>query len=231
MRLLNLWVNMLDLIKKKIRGRKVDLISLVKRVWQKGGPPLIRGLIYRFLSSSKLGFPFFLGRGCCIYNSGFFTAGKNVYIGDYSYLDFLCSEGVIFGDNVTIREFAWCQLTSSMANPGVSIFIGENTYIGPRVILGAAAPLLIGRNCQIGANVSFVAENHNFESGLDIVSQGVSRVGIKVEDDCWIGNNVIVLDGVTIGEGCVIGAGSIVTKDIPSKSVAFGNPCKVKRSR
>ena len=58
----------------------------------------------------------------------------------------------------------------------------------------------------------------------------VSSKPIVIEDDCWLGGGVIVLAGVTIGKGSVIGAGSIVTKDIPPYSVAVGNPCKVMRT-
>ena len=54
---------------------------------------------------------------------------------------------------------------------------------------------------------------------------------ITIEDNCWLASNVVVCGGVTIGEGCVIGAGSVVTKDIPPYSLAVGNPCRVIRKR
>lgn len=53
---------------------------------------------------------------------------------------------------------------------------------------------------------------------------------VRIGNDCWIGGNVIILPGVTIGEGCTVGAGSIVTRDIPPFSVAVGTPCQVKRT-
>lgn len=53
---------------------------------------------------------------------------------------------------------------------------------------------------------------------------------VRIEDDCWIGGNVIILPGVTIGQGSTIGAGSVVTKDIPPFSVAVGSPCKVRKT-
>jgi acetyltransferase-like isoleucine patch superfamily enzyme len=159
------------------------------------------------------------------------TAGRGVFIGDFSYINCYSRNGVTLGDRVTIREFAWLQLTSNLDEPGDRIEIGSQTYIGPRSTLGAAAPLLIGQRCQIGANVSFVAESHLFDGDQEIYAQGVSRKGIKIGDDCWIGNNVIVLDGVDIGSGTVIGAGAVVTKSIPSGSVAVGSPARVIRSR
>lgn len=66
---------------------------------------------------------------------------------------------------------------------------------------------------------------------LPIREQGVTREGIIIEDDCWLGSGVKVLDGVTIGKGCVIGANSVVTKDIPPYSVAVGAPARVIKKR
>lgn len=222
---------MIKIIKEKLINNGFSFFPTFKRLWQKGGLTLIRGVMFKAFFLRRFKGLLFLGKGCRIFNSSFLKLGNNVYIGDYSYLDFLSKKGVILEDNVTIREFAWCQLTSSLNNPGEYIHIKRNTYIGPRCILGAAAPLVIGENCQIGANVSFIAENHNF-SGEGLISEkGVNRKGITIENGCWIGNNTLVLDGVTIGEGCVIGAGSVVTKNVPAYSVAVGVPCKVIKSR
>ena len=80
---------------------------------------------------------------------------------------------------------------------------------------------------MIGPKCSLFAENHVFsDDSATIKSQGVVQKGIKIGDDCWIGSNVIILDGVTIGNHVVIGAGTLVTHDIPSKSLAI-NPKKL----
>ncbi len=74
--------------------------------------------------------------------------------------------------------------------------------------------------------------NHNFaDTSQKIIDQGVTCKGIVIEDDCWLGFGVKVLDGVTIGKGSVIGAGAIVTKDIPPFSIAVGVPARVIKSR
>lgn len=223
--------NILTELKKRLHSNYFGLGSTVVWVFSKGAFPLMRGFVLKLLHPRRISFPLFIGTGVRLHNSGYFYPGKNVYIGDYSYINCLSKGGVQLGSNVTIREFAWCQLTSSLANPGEYIRIGDDTYIGPRVVLGAAAPLEIGKNCQIGSGVNFVAENHEFSGGRRIFDQGVTRKGIVVGDDCWIGNNVIILDGVRIGSGVVIGAGSIVTKDIPDNMIAVGNPAKLLRSR
>ncbi len=197
---------------------------------QRGGLPLLRGLVRKpLLWHAHL--PLFLGRGVRIMAGSQLHTECGVFIGDYSYLNCYSRGGVRLGRNVTIREFAWLQLTSKLDSPGDLIEIGDYTYVGPRSILGAAAPLRIGRRCQIGANVSFIAESHVFASEDDIFSQGVSRNGITIGDDCWIGNNAVILDGVEIGSGTVVGAATVVTKSLPARAVAVGAPARVIRSR
>lgn len=72
------------------------------------------------------------------------------------------------------------------------------------------------------------AENHNFsDRNIDIKLQGTNQKGITIEDNCWIGSNVIILDGVTIGEGSVIAAGTIVTKSIPRNSKVIDKRNKI----
>ena len=73
---------------------------------------------------------------------------------------------------------------------------------------------------MLGPKCSLFAENHVFsDTESTIKSQGVQQKGIIIEDDCWIGSNVTILDGVTIGRGSVIGAETLVTKDIPVGSI------------
>ncbi len=223
--------NKMELLKKKLIGTRFSLVDNLVFILGRGLFPLLRGSIYlltRFRDPRNL---FFLGKGVNIQHVNHLKFGKNFYIGDYSYINCLSSNGVTVGDNVTIREFSWLQLTSKLSNPGDSISIGSNTYIGPRCNLGAAAPLKIGARCQIGAGVSFIAENHKFDSGSEIFNQGVTRIGISIGNDCWIGNNAIILDGVSVGTGVVIGAGSIVTKNIPDNVVIIGNPARIIKSR
>ncbi|MBW4645979.1 MAG: acyltransferase [Goleter apudmare HA4340-LM2] len=85
---------------------------------------------------------------------------------------------------------------------------------------------------MIAAHSGIYANNHNFaDPTIPMSKQGVSRKGIVIEDDCWLGHGVTVLDGVTIGKGSVIGAGAVVNKDIPPFSVAVGIPARVIKSR
>ncbi len=105
--------------------------------------------------------------------------------------------------------------------------IGDRTRIGPYTCL-SGRHIKIGQDCLIASHIGIYANNHIFsDPDRKINQQGRSYQGITIEDDCWLGSGVRVTDGVTIGCGSVIGAGAVVTKDIPPYSVAVGVPAKV----
>ncbi len=199
--------------------------------YQKGCWPLLRGLLLR-PRLRACGGRFFLGHQAKVLFPDYLAVGRNVVIGDYVFMSCYGRRGVTLGNNVRIREFGWVQVTSHLTNPGEGLEIGDNSYIGPHSVLGAGGPVSIGRDVAFGAYVQLLAENHEFEDPTRAINeQGVSRRGIVVEDGCWLGNSVIVLDGVRIGARSVVGAGSVVTRDIPPASIAVGNPARVVRSR
>ena len=112
-----------------------------------------------------------------------------------------------------------------------SVELGDRSGIG--INCRIAGKVIIGNDVMIGPNVSFYPTNYAFNR-LDIPmnQQGFSpEKPIIVEDDVWIGANSVLLGGVTIGSGCVIGAGSVVTKSTPPYSVVAGNPAKVIKYR
>lgn len=108
------------------------------------------------------------------------------------------------------------------------IEVGAGTYIGPYTCIAGPGSIKIGKNCLIASHSGIYGNNHKFaDPTCSIHTQGLTCKGIVIEDDCWLGTGVKVLDGVTIGTGSVIGAGAVVTKDIPAYSVAVGVPAKV----
>lgn len=134
---------------------------------------------------------------------------KNNTLGDNVYL----------GDGVELR-----------CNRGNKVFIGNNVTVNKNSLI--MGNVTIGNDCLIAPNCIIVGSNHNFSDlMLPINKQGISSKGIVIENNVWIGAQVVVVDGVRIGEGAIIGAGSIVTKDIPPFSIAVGNPCKVVKNR
>ncbi|MEA5574943.1 acyltransferase [Anabaena sp. UHCC 0451] len=112
------------------------------------------------------------------------------------------------------------------------IHIDEDTFIGANISIAGPGDIRIGKNCMIASHTGIYANNHNFTDPLSPINrQGITRQGIVIGDDCWLGHGVTVLDGVTIGKGSVIGAGAVVSKDIPPYSIAVGIPAKVIKSR
>lgn len=124
------------------------------------------------------------------------------------------------GNDSTIEDF-------TAINNGVGdVLIGDDARIGlSNTIIG---PVTIGNDVRLAQNVVLSGLNHNYESvDLPIHAQGVSTKPIVIEDASWIGANVVIVPGVTVGKHSVIAAGSVVTKNIPSHSVAAGNPARV----
>ena len=115
---------------------------------------------------------------------------------------------------------------------GATLEIGDNTLIGHYANLRAGRRLSIGRDVRIGQFVSVLGDNHRFDrTDVPIWQQGEEPHDVTIEDDVWVGAHAIILPGVRVGRGSVIGAGAVVTRDVPPFSVAVGNPARVIRSR
>jgi acetyltransferase-like isoleucine patch superfamily enzyme len=205
--------------------------ELISYLWQRGGSSRLRGA-FRGRSLGTCGGRFLVGARVRLLFPRHIHAGRNVLIGDDSYVSGFSTSGVRFGDNVRVREGAWIQATSVLDEPGVGLTIGEGTYVGPRAVFGAGGGITIGRRVLFGSSVHLLAENHEFrDPSTPIHAQGVTRAGITIGDDAWIGDGAIVLDGVTVGRGAVIGAGSVVTRSVPDGAVVVGNPARQIRQR
>lgn len=111
---------------------------------------------------------------------------------------------------------------------GSHIEVGKNFFANYNCTIIDVAKVVIGDNCQIAPNVSIYTAGHPVHpvSRNSLYEYGI---GITIGDNVWIGGNTVILPGVHIGNNTVIGAGSVVTKDIPDWVIAAGNPCKVIR--
>ncbi len=121
---------------------------------------------------------------------------------------------------------------------GINLEVGDNFYCNFNFTILDSCPIKIGNNVMIGPNVSIYTALHYLdyerrniyyheELGYDTDDEFSKEVVIG--DNCWIAGNVTILPGVHIGDGCVIGAGSVVTHDIECNTLSYGNPCQIAR--
>jgi acetyltransferase-like isoleucine patch superfamily enzyme len=139
---------------------------------------------------------------------GNFSIGNYFSLGDYSILENQ------YGPSGNIGE----------------IFIGNHVSIGAFSFISCPSRIIIGNDTIIGQYFSIHAQNHNFErKDLLIRLQGTSEKGVIIGSNCWIGSKVTILDGVTIDDNSVIGAGSVVTKSFPANRLIVGCPARAVR--
>jgi acetyltransferase-like isoleucine patch superfamily enzyme len=158
------------------------------------------------------------------------TLGDNVIIDDDCTLDAKgeTNRGIQIGSMVTLGRF------SSIVCKNADIEIGSNVNFGTnvKVIAGNEGKISIGNSIDIGSGCHFSGGSYDYSDAEKLPSsQRLDTQGIIVEDLAWIGAGVIILDGVAIGTKSIIGAGSVVTQDIPPNSMAAGVPAEVKKSR
>ena len=112
---------------------------------------------------------------------------------------------------------------------GYNIHLGKNFYANHNCVILDCAKVTFGDHVMVGPNCGFYTACHPIDPQQRREGVEFARP-ITVGNDVWFGGGCTVLPGVTIGDGCVIGAGSVVTRDIPANTVAAGNPCRVLRS-
>jgi acetyltransferase-like isoleucine patch superfamily enzyme len=153
-------------------------------------------------------------------NPFYHKKGKGSCIRGRTRMDIVPWNKFELGEDSTIEDF-------SAINNGVGdVIIGDRTKIGlSNTVIG---PVSIGNDTRLAQNITLSGLNHNYQDiTRPIFKQGVSTAPIIIEDDSWLGANVVVLAGVTIGRHSIIAAGSVVTKNVPPYSVVAGNPARL----
>lgn len=192
----------------------------------------LRGRVVSLFFRERRGLSF-IGRHTRIINRSYISAGRNFVAEDGCEVNGKSLQGLKFGNNVTIGKFALIRATNEYGGePGVGLVIGDDSNIGPYSYIGCSGFIEIGKNVMISPRVSIYAENHNFSSTQQpMKKQGVTRHFVRIEDDCWIAANSIILAGVTIGQGSIVAAGSVVTNDVLPFSIVAGNPARLIKQR
>ena len=152
------------------------------------------------------------------------TFGKNVTV--EGEIEIATAGNICVGDNTLIKKWVCFRPY------GGYIHIGENCSVNSFCHISGNGGVEIGNNVLLATQCVIVSANHNFSDiNEPIAKQGETKEKIVIEDDCWLGAGVKVLAGVTIHKGSVIGAGSVITHDVPPYSVVVGVPGKVIKSR
>jgi acetyltransferase-like isoleucine patch superfamily enzyme len=159
----------------------------------------------------------------------------------------LGSQRITIGDGSLIAPDAWLDGENGqivigkrcIIHPGAMLLpydgfikLGDDCSVNPYTILYGHGGLTIGNGVRIATHAVMIPANHMYnDPEIPIFQQGVTMEGITIEDDVWVGCNVTILDGVRIGKGSVIAAGSVVTKDVESYTVVAGTPARPIKKR
>lgn len=175
---------------------------------------ILKKIMYIYVTKdlNKIGENCVFERKPAIRNPQYITIGSNCY----------------FGQDCRIE--AWDKYNGDLFNP--HIIIGDNVKINSTCHIGAINSIKIGNNCLIGSHVMIIDHSHGYNifeemeihpSDRQLYSKGSIRIG----NYCWICENAVILPNVTIGDGAIIAANTVVTKDVPPYCVFAGNPGKI----
>lgn len=168
-----------------------------------------------------------------IHRTSIINNPKNIKMGRSCRLEPFCiikggansDSGLFIGDNVIIKNGAYVSACNSIISISNFAFIGAYSWTGGK------GNIKIGTNTMISINCVLISSNHDYQNIPVPYYSGEEIIGdITIGNNVWIGSSSVILPGVKIGDGSVIGAGSIITKDIPQDSMAFGNPAKIIKS-
>jgi acetyltransferase-like isoleucine patch superfamily enzyme len=150
--------------------------------------------------------------------------GQRVMVGENCFVDAHSLTG-----RVELKDDVWlsrdCYL---IAGRGAEVIVEERAYIGHRCLFYGHGGIRVGQDALLANDVQLICGNHTFaRRDLPIRSQPTEERPIVIGDDVWLGASAIVLGGVTVGQGAVVGAGAVVTRDLPPYSIARGVPAKI----
>jgi acetyltransferase-like isoleucine patch superfamily enzyme len=149
-----------------------------------------------------------------------------IYVGKYTLITTTANSRIDFNKNVAIHDFV-----KLVAEDNGLISFGERVNIGDySTIRASRATIEIGSHTMLGQYVKLISTNHSYKNkNLYIHDQDIDmeKIGIKIGEDCWLGAGCIVLPGVNIGNGVVVGAHAVVTKDIPDYAIVVGSPARI----
>ena len=188
---------------------------------------VMRGAIRGFGFASKSGSVLF-GPRVKIRCKSKISLGSKVRLRDGVFIDALSTDGVNLGDRALLGRNTRVECTGSFAHIGKGVSIGRDSTFGSDCYFGAAGGIEIGNDVMAGQYVRFHSENHVADDvDKPIREQGVTHLGISIDDDVWIGAGVVFLDGAHVGRGSIVAANAVVTAgEYPAYSILGGGTCQ-----
>lgn len=198
--------------------------------WVPGAVGLALRKIFYPCLFRKIGPGVIFGRNITLRHPHKISLGKNCFIDDHAVLDAKGkeNEGLELGENVYIGR------NTILSCKEGSIWVDDYCNISANCTLLSETAIRLGKYCFLAGHCYLVAGgNHSFDDPMTPImfQPSVSKGGIVIGEDVWLGAGVIVLDGVTVGRGSVVGAGAVVTKSLPDFSIAVGSPAQKIRDR
>jgi len=187
---------------------------------------VIRSSIYRTILAR-------VGKSCLVERNVRFEIPIKIFVGDRVFIGENCwiSPSSVSG-RIEFENDSFLAHLSTLRGDGGTILIGEHVHISRNAYINGVGDVEIGKDTMIGPNLVIISGNHSFDDlHTPMRLQGVQPAKVKIEEDVWLGSNVSVMPGVTIGKGTVVAAGAVVTSDLPPYSIAAGVPAKVIRKR
>jgi acetyltransferase-like isoleucine patch superfamily enzyme len=185
----------------------------------------LRGLLYRLIL--PMDGVAAIERNVRLRFAGNIHLGHGAYLDENTYLH-ATPGGIRIGANTIVMHGAVLHVYNFRRLPNSHITIGRDSLIGEYTVIRGQGGVTIGDRVYTSPFTQIIAVNHVFDDpARPFVEQGITAEGIVVEDDVWLGANVVVTDGVRIGKGAVVAAGAVVTRDVPPHTVVAGVPARV----
>jgi acetyltransferase-like isoleucine patch superfamily enzyme len=154
---------------------------------------------------------------------------EGVYLDQGVYLH-ACPGGIDIGQETFVMHHAELHVYNFRDLPHAGIRIGSQSLIGEFCVIRGPGGVQIGDRVYLSPGVQIYSSDHVFaDANTCFIDQGVTALGVQIEDECWIGARAIILDGVTIGRRSVVAAGAVVTRDVPPHSLVAGVPARIVR--
>lgn len=187
----------------------------------------LRGIFYRLMV--RMDGPTAIERNVRIRFANLLHLGRGAYLDESVYIH-ACPGGIVIGENTLVMHGAILHVYNFRNLPHAGIQIGRDCLIGEYSVIRGQGGVTIGNRVYTSPMTQIIAVNHVFSNpDRPFVEQGITAQGIVIEDDVWLGANVVITDGVRVGRGAVVAASAVVTQDVPPHTVVGGVPARVIR--